>query len=413
MYHAMHSLDDFSVDAPLSRSQALGSLLSCRPEQQARLGYVDTLREILQQPDTWVGTAAALVASREALAGALAAAGLAPGAGTVLLTGSGSSHHVGGCLAPGLGAALRVPVNAVPAGDLLTHAQRCLPPDGPLVVVHFARSGDSPESLGVLHLLLERAPRAHHVVITCNRLSQLAQARKGDPRILRLVLDDRTNDRSLVMTSSFTNLVLAGRLLGHLDDAQGYVEAAERLAAAGRALVPACADALARLAATPPRVAVYLGTGGHLGAARESGLKMLEMSAGRVLTLTESFLGLRHGPMSAVGEGALVVAYLSSDPIARSYEVDVLRELRRKQRLARLVVVGGAVPVELVGPEGFALECPARDSLGDDSAVLLDAVVGQLLGLFTCLALGMRPDAPSPDGTISRVVGTFTLHGVS
>ena len=58
---------------------------------------------------------------------------------------------------------------------------------------------------------------------------------------------------------------------------------------------------------------------------------MLEMTAGEVTTFPETYLGLRHGPMAAVDEGALVVCFLSADPVVRAFEVDLMRELDRKK----------------------------------------------------------------------------------
>jgi tagatose-6-phosphate ketose/aldose isomerase len=40
---------------------------------------------------------------------------------------------------------------------------------------------------------------------------------------------------------------------------------------------------------------------------------------------------------------------------------------------------------------------------------MVHAVVGQLLALFKCLALGQKPDAPS-EGVLTRVVEAFTMH---
>ena len=41
---------------------------------------------------------------------------------------------------------------------------------------------------------------------------------------------------------------------------------------------------------------------------------------------------------------------------------------------------------------------------------MLDVLVGQLLAFFRCLSLGLRPDMPSDDGVINRVVEEFALH---
>ena len=137
---------------------------------------------------------------------------------------------------------------------------------------------------------------------------------------------------------------------------------------------------------------------------------MLEMTAGRVTTLCETYLGLRHGPMSYVHKDTLVVCFLSSDPTIRAYEADLLRELDQKELGLLKVIVGEDVPKELVQANDVVVECRGLRELGDQNAPIIDVVVGQLLGFFRCLDEGLRPDSPSEDGIINRVVQSFTLH---
>jgi tagatose-6-phosphate ketose/aldose isomerase len=177
-------------------------------------------------------------------------------------------------------------------------------------------------------------------------------------------------------------------------------------------------EALARVGGGRFSRAVYLGSGARLGAAREASLKMVEMSAGRVMAFAESFLGLRHGPMSALDRDTLVVAFLSADPLARAYELDVLRELREKRLGAHLVLVGEGLPAAPARRGVLVVELgrPAVDDeepLHDDDLALTDVLCGQWLAFHQCLALGLRPDAPSPDGVIGRVVKAFAIHGRS
>ena len=385
-------------------------MLQAPAAEQARRGYVDTLREIVQQPAMWIETAGRVLASRRQLASLLARAGIARGRGTILLAGSGSSFHVGECLASGLRAAFGIPVQPVPSGDFLTHPARSLPPSGPVLMVSFARSGDSPESCVALDWTLAHESRVHHLIITCNADGALATAHRGDARILRIVLDERTNDRSLVMTSGFTSMVVAGRALAYLDRPRAFTNAIARLSSMARTIMARHSNGLARAAARRTMASVHLGTDAHLAAAREASLKMLEMSAGRICSFADSFLGLRHGPMTAIGKRTLVAAYLSGEALARAYELDLCREIRRKQPHAFIVLVGENIPPDLVSDETLAVDSAWRYDLCDDEALLLDVLVGQVLAFFACLALGLKPDAPSPSGAIRRVVGAFPLH---
>ena len=108
-----------------SRSAELSRLLTAGAEEQRQVGYADTLREILQQPQTWRGTANLLASPAVS---ALLAQVLIGRPEYIVLTGSGSSVHACECLAAVLQAALRIPCRAIPGGDLLTHARGVLAP---------------------------------------------------------------------------------------------------------------------------------------------------------------------------------------------------------------------------------------------------------------------------------------------
>ena len=363
-------------------------------DQQAA-GYLHTLAEVLQQPQTWRETAARL----DAEAGFFATQRHPVDA--IALTGSGSSFYLCECLAPVLQATLRIPVVAVPAGNLLTHSNGLLPP-GRTLLVSFARSGDSPESAAVIDTLLATAPECRHLFVTCNPGGRLATDYDGRADVW--LLDPRTNDRSLVMTSSFTNLFLSGLALAGEPLSTRALQAAD----AAERLIATAADALARFAENDFDSILYLGSGARIGSAHESALKLLEMTGGHVQTLSETYLGLRHGPMSALRPGTRVVAFLSADPAVRGYEDDLLRELTRKGLGMQRVLVGPDASRSRLDDADIAID----NALDDTVAPLTDVLVGQLLGLFRCLALGFQPDAPS-QGVLTRVVESFAIHGAA
>ena len=219
-----------------------------------------------------------------------------------------------------------------------------------------------------------------------------------------ITLQDSTNDRSLVMTSSFTNLVLAARFLGLIKETERYLSTCEALSRGASALLREHFGTLARVGSASFRRVLFLGSGPRFAIAREAALKMLEMTAGRVTTSCETYLGLRHGPMSAVNEDTMIVCFLSSDPKVRAYETDVLRELAQKKLGLFRLIVGKDVSEDLACPGDVILAYRGGDELTDDNLPVLDAVVGQLIAFFRCMAEGLHPDSPSKSGVIQRVV---------
>jgi tagatose-6-phosphate ketose/aldose isomerase len=388
----------------LSSHQAVfAGLLKESADTQKERGYFHTVHEICQQPCTWEQTAqevsGRLADLRESVTGCA----------SVVLTGSGSSEYAADCLHPMLQEVLRLPAQSIGSGSILLHERASLPP-GPLCLVSLARSGNSPESAGVVELMLDIAPEVRHLILTCNAKGQLASLAAENARLKCVVLDESTNDRSLVMTSSFTNMVIAGRALAYMDDPAGYQSSVSALADAARHVLLDYAGELSTIAQGPFRKAVYLGSGCRYGAAREGALKLLEMLDGRLTSFAETSLGLRHGPMCAIDGATLVVCFLSSDPLRRAYEADLLDELQRKNIGWRRVIVGRDIPPELLMKGDLGVELQGVGSLADDDLAVLDVMVGQLIGLFRCMGDGLKPDSPSTSGVISRVVNNFTVH---
>jgi len=372
--------------------------------EQKQRGYFHTLKEICQQPWTWLRTCERMIKLRDPLLP------FARGIKSLVFTGSGSSEYAGDCVRIPLQNELGVCVESVSGGNLLLHGAKALPRDRPGLLVSLARSGNSPESTGAVKILLESEPAYRHLIVTCNEAGSLAKTWPDRKDLLIVALPPETNDESLVMTSSFTNLTLAARFLGLLDQPEIYRKLCARQSGICRNLISLHFDELSRIASTEFRRAVFLGSGTRYSASREASLKMLEMTSGRVTTMAESFLGLRHGPMSFIHEDTLVVCQLSSDPTVRAYELDLLAELDRKRLGLCKVIVGDGVP-ESAGRVGDGIiQCPGLSELSDEDGAILFVVVAQLLAFFRCLEERLRPDSPSEGGVISRVVGSFPLH---
>ena len=384
-------------------------LLAVDADERARRGYGDTLREICQQPLLWSDSADRVFARADAIRRHMQRE-RDSSPRPIVGTGSGSSEYAAACVAPVLQEGLGTVARAVASGAILTYPAAYLTKSDPSLVISFARSGESPESAAVLELLLREYPEARHLALTCNANGRLATTYASDPRVLPLVLDPRTNDRSLVMTSSFTNMVVAGQALAAFDDEGAYRRRVDALCDVARDVLQRHASGLAAFARTQFTTACFLGAGAHFGAAREAALKTLEMSAGEVSTLVETPLGLRHGPLAALRDETLVVVSLPVSRTARAYVMDVLSEVGAKRPSAPRLIIGDALPQNLLTAHDIQLDLPGYSDLGDGLSAVITVLVGQVLAFFRCMAGGLRPDAPSPAGVISRVVPQFQIH---
>jgi tagatose-6-phosphate ketose/aldose isomerase len=367
-------------------------------------GAENTTAEIRQQPALWRDVAAAAADRRSATEQFLAPLLGRPNC-RIVLTGAGSSAFVGDILAPALSRQLGRRVDAVPTTDIVSNPSEAFAEDVPTVLVSFARSGDSPESVAAPQLAEQHLSEVHHVIVTCTDQGRLYRDHKDAERSLVLLMPAAANDQGFAMTSSFTCMTLAGWL--------AFAPAAlpqatiERLVSAGERVVEASFTIAAAVAGRGYRRVVYIGSGALTGLAHESALKLLELTAGRTVTYFDSALGFRHGPKSVLDERTLAVVYLSNDPYTRLYDEDIAAELTEAVGQDNVLLVG-ARPSERLG--AFDGQVGGLDDGPDVLLSLPFVVYAQTIGLTFALALGSTPDNPFPSGEVNRVVQGVTIH---
>ena len=373
-------------------------------DQLGQRGAEHTAREIAQQPAVWRKTGS-VVSSRCEEANAFLRPLLGRQDLRVVLTGAGTSAFAGEILAPALSRRTGRRVDAVATTDIVSNPEEYFAEDRPTLLVSFARSGNSPESVAATELADGCLSECYHLVLTCDPDGRLYRDHSSADRSLALLMPEAANDQGFAMTSSFTSMVLAAWLV--LGDVayEGFVE---RLAAAAERVLTDRYEEARRLASSGYERVVYLGSGPLKGLARESALKLLELTAGAVVTFFDSPMGFRHGPKSILDDRTLVVLYVSGDPHTRRYDLDLLAELRRSMRPGSVVAVASTPDAGSDGDGTWLLD--GLEGVEDPELALPFVLVAQLLGLYFALALGRTPDNPFPDNEVNRVVQGVTIH---
>jgi tagatose-6-phosphate ketose/aldose isomerase len=383
------------------------------PEKTAR-GLKHTPQEIFRQPTTWKRTYQYCLDRNPEIRAFLKNAGIGrsgTSSPTVFLVGAGSSDYVGRALTHLLRQRWCCEVHAVPSTDLLPDMDRYLIRGREYLWISFSRSGDSPEGVAVLDKALRTLPQVRHLVVTCSATGAMAQLCTGQSeRALSLVLGEAVNDHGLAMTSSFSNMVIAGQCLAHSESLESYADTLECMVQLGDRLIGSAAEAAFSIAQRMLPRACFVGLGALAAVADESALKLLELTAGKIHTISESTLGLRHGPMAGIDENTLFVQFLSNDPRRRNYDVDLLQEIgKKKLGGTRLIITPGTNENSSTLAE-YAVCIETPKDFRDEYRPPLDVIVGQLLGLFASLRAELKPDNPSPNGAISRVVSGVGIY---
>jgi tagatose-6-phosphate ketose/aldose isomerase len=393
--------------------ERLHALVGASKQEKETRGTLYTPVEILRQPATWQTTYEICAERRPELIKFLNSAGIGAAHSsrpTVFLVGAGTSDYVGQALTYLLRRLWGCEVWAIPSTDILVNHEDLVFQDRPYLWVSFSRSGDSSEGLAVIEAALARYSKVRHLLVTCNPKSSMAAVCENTPdRAFVLGLDDTANDRGLAMTSSYTNMVVAGHCLAHVFSPDDYSDTFSILRTTGECFLDHAQEVAGAITHEGFRRACFVGSGVLRAVAQESALKLLELTAGRIQTMSESTLGLRHGPMSALDGNTLFVSFLSRDQRRRSYELDLIEEIHRKQ-LGKLRVAVTPASSDRLGSlvdHVLSLNAPGLD---DQYRAPVDVILAQLLALYGSLRLGLTPDSPSPNGAITRVVSRVNIY---
>ena len=327
---------------------------------------------------------------------------------SVVFTGAGTSDYVSDTCAPYLrhaGNSDLYDFKPVATTDIVSAPLDFLRPEDPTLLVSFARSGNSPESLAAVNVARTVCKNIKFLNLTCAPEGKLAVESANDSNALT-VLIPRANDKGFAMTGSYTCMELLSTLI--FDEASDEQKAAwvEAAAVMGENVVAREEEVAAFLSGDYTRV-TYLGSGSFGGLAQEAQLKILELAHGLTATSYDTSMGYRHGPKSFVDDKTLVFVFVNNDPYTRQYDLDILHEIGGDEIAMKTIAVQQDAG-ELFEGESFTFT--GSEALPEAYLALPFVMVAQTVSLLNSVRVGNTPDTPSPSGTVNRVVKGVTIH---
>lgn len=364
-----------------------------------------TAKEITQQPTSWRGTDL-IIQDNIVDISAFMDKWNTNSERRIILTGAGTSAFAGQAVAPALSKVLRQRVEAISTTDLVSNPAEYFAEDIPTLLVSFARSGNSPESVAAVDLANQCLTNCHHLILTCNGEGALFSQFQHQDNALVLLMPEETNDKSFAMTSSFSSMTLACfSVLTHKNNNSKEIES---ICKCSEELIKEINSNVRDTASHDFSRVIYLGSGGLKGLAQESALKLLELTAGKVVACFDSPLGFRHGPKSIVNNETMIVVFISNDPYTRQYDLDLLAELRR-DNIAKKVIAITAQLNDVVADENV-IRVPMMENASDVELLFPYMLFAQAYAFHRSVALGNTPDNPCPTGEVNRVVQGVNIH---
>lgn len=359
----------------------------------------NTYNEIFQQAEKWREVYRLYEQRKEKIEEFLAKVGSDV---KIIFTGAGTSEYVGNILNEYLKSLGTYNFSSIATTDLVSCPYLHFAKNQKTLLVSFARSGNSPESLAAVKLGEQIVDDFYNIAITCAPDGKLALKLKDDEKSFVFIEPEGTNDKGFAMTSSFTSMLLTGLLI--FDKRDDKKELVESIAKTCQAII-ADKENIEKLVDFDFERIIYLGSGPLYKLTNEARLKILELTAGNVASLYESSMGFRHGPKSFVNDKTLVVSFVSSNPYTSQYDLDILDETYADKIAQRIIAIANK---EIAGDFEKLLY---KNQINEDIYLALPyIVIAQLISLITSLRVGNTPDNPSKSGTVNRVVKGVEIH---
>jgi len=326
----------------------------------------------------------------------------------IILTGAGTSAFIGDALQGPFQKNTGILTRSISSTSLVTHPDLFLQKERPTLLISFARSGDSPESVAVVNLVNKLCDVDYHLIITCNPSGKLVTENNITNRLV-ILLPEEANDKGLAMTGSFTSMLLSGVLISRIFQLDELNSQIEKLISYGEDILNNYTNKIQEIANLNFSRAVFLGSGPFLGIARESHLKLQELTNGKIICKDDSFLGFRHGPKAVINKETLVIYLFSNNKYAEQFEDDLVKEICN-QELGMY-----SIGIHEKSKKDYCLDLNIKmgkegDLLDEEFLAICYILPAQILGYYKSIALGLNPDNPSESGVISRVVQGVTIY---
>ena len=372
---------------------------------------LNTAKEIIQQPDTWRESIKNLIKNKIEIKSFIDSF-LSKKEFRIILTGAGTSAFAGEVCEPYLTSLLNKRVEAIATTDLVASPKSYFIKGMPTLLISFARSGNSPESVHAVNLANQLVDDLYQIVITCNENGKLAKNTVNDEKSLLLLMPPQTNDLGFAMTSSFTTMVLNAMAVFNINNIENFSSDVDKLSNSVNDFIENNIEKVTSLSNEDFERIVYLGSSTSKGIARESALKVLELTAGKVNASYDTPLGFRHGPKSVVDDETVSVIYISNDEYTRKYDLDLAKEMLAHKKNDKVVIVGDNIEEDILNKADYVFNVE-NINYNVENKVLLplqQIIFGQMLSFLKSVNLGITPDNPCPTGEVNRVVQGVILH---
>ncbi len=373
----------------------------------------NTAKEIHQQPEMWKKVAKQLLQRKKEVTAFMNQV-LKEENLSVIFTGAGSSAFVGEVMERIVIGECDLECRTIHTTDIISSPKTTLK-DKPTLLVSYARSGESPESVASIQFAKKKIKNLYNLIFVCDGESSLAKFGNQMEKTLVVALPKETCDQGFAMTSSVSSMAFATWIAFHYQELETYVQRVIQFSDEAEKLIIQFSNKAEKIAQRDFRRLIWLGSGPLQGLARESAVKSMELSNGYIHASFDGAAAFRHGPKTVINEESITIHLITNDNYTKKYDIDLNNEINSEKNQNLTITVAEKGIKEKVIQSDYYIEYPENGGLSQETQMgsyIYGLIFAQIFSMFKSIQLGYATDNPCPKGDVNRVVKGIVIYHI-
>ncbi len=375
---------------------------------------IHTATEINQQPKIWEKVAQQMIDRKQEVEDFMELVNASENS-KIVFTGAGSSAFVGEVMQYIIADECNLEATTIHTTDIISSPDSTLF-NRPTLLVSYARSGESPESVAAIKFAKKRIKNLYNLIFVCDGESSLAKLGNETEKTLVITLPKETCDQGFAMTSSVSSMALATWMVFHYKNLNRYAKYVTLLAKEVHSVMDDFANKAEEFVMRDYRRLVWLGSGPLQGLAQEGAVKSMELSNGYTHASYDGAAAFRHGPKTVINDETVLIHFISSHPYTKQYDIDLNNEINSEKVKNATITIAEEGIQEFIPKSDLYIEYPKPSFLTEATQMdsyIYGLVFAQLLSMFKSIQLGYTTDNPCPKGDVNRIVKGIIIYDIS
>lgn len=330
----------------------------------------------------------------------------------IFIVGAGSSAKAASIVEKYIKRITGKEVISVASTSILTHPEKFIIDDSPVLLVSLGSSGNTPEALETIEIFKAKSKKLYQLLIICSHEGEIVKKYSKEKEVLYIPIPKGTKGKSFAATGEFTLLVQYVLMIFDIDNFNYYKDMFKNIIEDSKHFLQEAIYKVHTISNKEYETIVALGSNSLIYLASEMCLKVSELSNGQQCSEFHSILEFRHGPKLIMNSKSLVSIFFSNDPHAVKYEMDMIKECYKDKKNSMIVAISIDYNEEIDQNCDYYFYFNKNNfKYIDESHIIFQySLYLQSIAILKSISLKVSPDIPDETGSVNKVAQGVKIY---